>query len=401
MNKIMLIILICMATMTAAMAGDLSMQWDEQRLLENPHKGWYHHYYDNGVWGYKIKDDADLDDFPGMDHIYIRLAWSFLELTEDQYDWSLIDELMSHWGPKGYQFSFRITAKETGDLGVGVNQKVNGVCYATPKWVRDAGAKGIEVTNWGVKQWEPVWDDPIFLAKWEDMHRAFAARYDGHPQIIYIDLGGIGDWGEGHTGFSSNKSPTVKQIQAHINIMKRTYVKTQIIMVDDYLNWSKSAADEKILLDYSISQGLGMRDDSPLVDWWLHDGARKNWGINRPNYFATTYAHLPTILESEHYNAVKSNGNWLGKNGAEVIPSLGISGAEVLRRNIRTLHATYIGFHGYADLWLKENPDLAVELTNLCGYWYFIKSCDFPTAMNPGGRFNLSVTWVNQGVAPA
>ncbi|RPH90158.1 MAG: DUF4832 domain-containing protein, partial [Calditrichaeota bacterium] len=41
------------------------------------------------------------------------------------------------------------------------------------------------------------------------------------------------------------------------------------------------------------------------------------------------------------------------------------------------------------------------ELTNLCGYWYFIKSCDFPTAMNPGGRFNLSVTWVNQGVAPA
>ena len=32
--------------------------WDESRLLENPYKGWYHHYYDNGVWAYGIGGDG-------------------------------------------------------------------------------------------------------------------------------------------------------------------------------------------------------------------------------------------------------------------------------------------------------------------------------------------------------
>jgi len=30
-----------------------------------------------------------------------------------------------------------------------------------------------------------------------------ARRYDGNPNVEFIDIGSFGMWGEGHTGFSS------------------------------------------------------------------------------------------------------------------------------------------------------------------------------------------------------
>ena len=53
---------------------DLRPVADADIPLENPHKGWYHHFPDNHPEKYKIAADADLLDFPGMDHLYIRLA---------------------------------------------------------------------------------------------------------------------------------------------------------------------------------------------------------------------------------------------------------------------------------------------------------------------------------------
>jgi hypothetical protein len=53
---------------------DLTSRWDTLRPLENPHKGWYHHMLDNGVGKYLIQDEEKFNAFPGMDHLYLRLA---------------------------------------------------------------------------------------------------------------------------------------------------------------------------------------------------------------------------------------------------------------------------------------------------------------------------------------
>jgi hypothetical protein len=58
---------------------DLTTLHDASRVLVNPHKGWYHHYPDNHIDKYKIARDADILEFPGMDYIYVRLAWAYLE----------------------------------------------------------------------------------------------------------------------------------------------------------------------------------------------------------------------------------------------------------------------------------------------------------------------------------
>jgi hypothetical protein len=40
-------------------------KWDDRIALKNPDKGWYHHYPDNHVDKYIVRDDADLLQFPG------------------------------------------------------------------------------------------------------------------------------------------------------------------------------------------------------------------------------------------------------------------------------------------------------------------------------------------------
>ncbi|HTF31732.1 MAG TPA: beta-galactosidase, partial [Flavitalea sp.] len=84
---------------------DLSTQWDSTRVLKNPDKGWYHHLLDNGVSKYAIANDSIFRSFPGMDHLYLRLAWSYLEPQEGQYDWHRIDEVIKKYVPLGYGIS--------------------------------------------------------------------------------------------------------------------------------------------------------------------------------------------------------------------------------------------------------------------------------------------------------
>jgi hypothetical protein len=144
---------------------DLTPHWDTIRVLENPHKGWYHHLLDNGISKYPITDDSLFSAFPGMDHLYLRLAWSYLEPEEGVFDWSHIDEVVEKYVPLGYGISFRITCKETGTYPGSVGQQHNGVMYATPVWVEKAGAKGTVTEAWGTLSWTPQWDDPVFPRK--------------------------------------------------------------------------------------------------------------------------------------------------------------------------------------------------------------------------------------------
>jgi|SRR5665647_124518 len=378
---------------------DFKVLWDTTRVLKNPHKGWYHHLLDNSVERYKIKDEKLFLAFPGMDHLYLRLGWSYLEPKEGIYDWHRIDEVVAKYVPLGYQISFRITSKETGTYPGSVGQELNGVQYATPIWVHKAGAKGTVAENDGIKSWTPEWSDPVYLQKLGQFHKAFATRYDGQPWVSYIDIGSIGEWGEGHTHFSTKVPPTVDQVKANIDIFLKNYKKSQLVCTDDLLYYGKQDADVKTLYQYATSNGISLRDDSPLVDWYLQNNL-KTWSVSHPQFYDPLYLKKPIIFELQHYGMVKKDGNWLGKNGVEKIAKYGYSGAEVMRKAIETMHATYIGYHGYAEEWLADNPDLTNELANRCGYWYFPVSAIFPSIIKQSEN-EIAIEWINKGVAPA
>jgi hypothetical protein len=379
---------------------DFTSQWDTVRVLKNPNKGWYHHLLDNGITKYAIKDDSIFASFPGMDHIYLRLAWSYLEPKEGEFDWSYIDRVVEKYVPRGYKISFRISCSETGKYPGSVGEQVDGVQYATPSWVEKAGAKGT-ITAKG-KSWVPEWDDPVFLAKLDQFHKAFAARYDSKPWVSYVDIGSIGDWGEGHTAFTTKVPPTVSEAKAHIDLHLKNYKKSILVVNDELLFWGKPDTDKKTILSYLESKGLTLRDDGILVGWWVKNVPKvlDSYTVLHPELFDPLYLKKPIVLEFQHYGSVKNDGNWLGKNGETIIPGLKVSGADILCGAIKTMHATYIGYHGYAEDWLKDNPDLTKCLANLCGYWYFPVKATIPGKMVIGENF-ISIEWLNKGVAPA
>lgn len=382
-----------------AITIDLTPHWDTLRVLENPHKGWYHHLLDNGISKYPITDDSLFYSFPGMDHLYLRLAWSYLEPEEGVFDWHRIDEVVEKYVPLGYHIAFRISSKETGAYPGSVGQQINGVQYATPAWVERSGARGTVAENGGVRSWTPEWNDAVYLEKLDHFHRAFAQRYDGKSWVRYVDIGSIGEWGEGHTHFSTKVPPTVEEVKANIDIFLKNYPKSQLVVTDDLLYYGKPEADVKILLDYAVSNGISLRDDSPLVDWYL-DKNMDTWSVSHPRFYDPLYLTRPIVFELQHYGDVIKDGNWLGKNGAGKIEKHGYSGAHVMRKAIETMHATYIGYHGYAEQWLTDNPELTRELANLCGYWYFPVNASF-SSMPGKGNNEILIEWLNKGVAPA
>jgi len=387
--------------MAAALRGaqiDVQPQWDATLPLANPHKGWYHHYPDNHIDKYKIARDEDLTQFPGMDHLYIRLAWAYLEPEEGRFNWAVIDDLIAKWTGHGLGIAFRISCKETSTDRI--EQQ-----FATPRWVRDAGSqgghyvKGKPVGPDG--PWEPVYDDPVFLAKLEHFLAAFAARYDGKPWARYIDIGSFGDWGEGHASSGSQKKYDYDALVRHVDLHLKHFRRSQLVISDDFVFSLRDPEQRQRLHRKLLDHRVSYRDDSILVDWYVTKYS-PTFTVRSPELFRDAWPQTPTVFELEHYGGVKKQGNWvprpdssLGKFGG------GRTGPDYFRGALEVLHATYIGYHGDARQWLDDNPQLTGELLNRCGYWFFPLSVDVPAALVPGQSAAVQVAWQNRGVARA
>jgi len=383
----------------AAGTADLRPAWDAARPLPNPDKGWYHHYLDNATNKYLLERDEELTSFPGMDHIYLRLAWAWLEPEEGRFRWDRIDEPIATWTARGLGAAFRITCKETSNVSDPEQR------FATPRWVRDAGARGghyVRGAEAGTDApWEPDFGDPVFLEKLDRFLAAFAARYDGQPWLRYVDIGSFGDWGEGHTWAGSRKKYPYDVLARHVDLHLRHFRRSQLIVSDDFVYSLADPADRKRMHEKILAAGIGYRDDSILVDGYF-GGHAAACTVRSPEFFRDAAPRAPTVLELGHYGTVKRLGNWTPRPGSSLERfGSGRTGADLLRGALELLQATWIGYHGYAREWLADNPALTVELLNRCGYWFFPHCAEWPDALRPGATGTVAIVWENRGVARA
>jgi hypothetical protein len=362
----------------ASVKIDLRPLWDDRRVLRNPHKGWYHHYYDNGLkrYGASLASGDFLEDFPGLNHIYLRLAWSYLQPEENRFDWDVIDRIIEPWTAHGYRIAFRVTCKETSDSQT----------FATPEWVMKKGAKGQFTEAYKTRTWEPDYGDPIFLEHLERFHAAFGARYATQPWLEYVDVGSYGDWGEGHTVPGSKRAWPVDVIRKHVEIYKRHYGGAVLMANDDFMTVRRDTEESKRqLLDLFVQEGLAFRDDSVSVSIYSN-GTRYNT-LQAPALFEAFWPTKPIDLELDHYRATKEN-----KTFRAGLPLLAAT---------EDAHATYVGFHGDAREFLGENPDLAERLANKAGYWVFVRDVTLPATVTRGEPLPITLAWENRGCAPA
>lgn len=357
---------------------------DDRRILRNPHRGWYWHYIDQGYASPCYREpehqapDDDLRDFPGLNHLYLRFDWCDVEPARGKFDWSYLDQVMETWAARGYRFAFRACCQE------------KHVPYATPRWVRELGCGGTDVVvnaDTGTTCWEPDYGHPVFLENLDAFLAVFAAKYDGHPLVEYVDVGSYGTYGEGHTWGGTRRNYPVETLKRHADFHARHFRKTPVLMNDDMVCVRPEDTDEnKIeILRYFREKGFGIRDDSVCVP-----GVAEKAGYDTlrcPWIFDWFVDQAPVDIEFAHFH--------------QVPPQILRTGLPFLAALQRT-GATYAGFHGYPRRWLAEgHHDFTEFVANRLGYWYFADGIDLPPAVRSGVPFCVDLFWRNEGLARA
>lgn len=340
---------------------------DNQKALINPDMGWTMHFYSNLLsnYGSKLEADDTLDDFPGISTVYLRIPWSFIEYEEGKFAWEILDTPAQRWIDKGKKVAFRITACESW------------MYYATPKWVFDAGAKGYDVDG---NTMEPEYDDPVFIDKVNNFLHVMAERYDGNPNVAFIDVGHFGMWGEGHTVFTSpkhGKSWGFETKKRYIDMYCHYFKKTLLCISDDFAGHDLPG-ERFPITDYAFSRGVTIRDDSILVhkvpNHWYHS-----------EMAALFWPRFPVILEHEHYGGSKKKGAWDKK---------------LLLQSVEDYHASYMSVHWWPDIFLEENRDIIDKINLRLGYRLRMPFIQWPEKIITGEEFIIRSEWSNAGVAP-
>ena len=347
---------------------------DTGEALVNPGMGWTLHFYSNLIenYGSQLEPSDTLEDWPGLSVIYLRVPWSFLEPKEGEFNWALFDTPAQRWIAKGKKIAIRVSCSESWWR------------YATPKWVRDAGAKGLDF-NFGKGPaadgglWEPDFLDPVFLSKLEDFLAAVARRYDGNPNVAFIDVGSFGMWGEGHTGNSSQltEERTLAVVKKHIDLHVKHFPHTLLCISDDVAGPTKPGRHFPEM-DYALSKGVSMRDDSILVqpppNSWYHDEmAQKFW------------PRLPVILEHEHFGGSKQRNAWSN---------------DLLVKAVEDYHASYMSIHWWPREELVEVRDAVGRINRRIGYRIQLREISWPEEVPLGLPIVVETSWANAGVAP-
>ena len=325
-------------------------------VLLNPGKGWV-------LYGSPSDQDASTMAYGTVG--YVRYDWSSIEPTEGHYNWSTIDYDMNAWVAQGKQFAFGVMNADSS----------SSTQYVTPRWVFADGAASVRATTFddltGKKgiQYEPVWNNPIFLRKVKDFLAALAQRYDNNPHIAYIDVRSYGNWGEQHVyGISPSVPLSAAGVQTHIQMYKDAFKHTQIIVP-----WGTS--DYNSTYDWAVNNGVGMRRDGILVD-------------SNGSELTRAEGKAPSVFEFYgSYQWLTANGNW---------------DSTKLRQAVEIGKPSYIGMGQWgndAQALLSNEPTLIHDLANHMGYDFVLTSATLPTSINSNTPMNISLSWSNQGVS--
>jgi hypothetical protein len=348
---------------------------DTGAALVNPEMGWVVYFYSNVTanYGSKLAPADTVDDFPGVSTVYLRVPWAYLEPVEGQFNWALFDTPAQRWIAKGKRIAIRVTCSESW------------LRFATPEWVKNAGAAGVfyQMGKGPVKDgplWDPDFDDPVFLAKLENFLKAMALRYDGNPNVAFIDIGSFGLWGEGHTLMSSQLSEekTDAIVRRHIDLHVKYFPRTLLALSDDVVGHNKPGRHFP-LSDYALSKGVTFRDDSICVQSppraWYHDEMAQAF-----------WPQMPVILEHGHLSECKKSGGW--------------GDGSLLAKSVEDYHAAYMSIHCWPREELDENRAVIDRINQRLGYRLQLREMQWPAKATIGSPFHVASQWANAGVAP-
>ncbi len=308
---------------------------------------------------------------------YDRFEWSQIEPAEGKFNWKPIDDQIDAWKRAGKQFAFGVMCLNSSPTAAGG--------YTTPRWVFDAGAKFTSIDLQSLRdQYSgpssvrivPDFVDPIFKTKQKAFLTALAKRYDGNPNIAFIDIRSYGNWGENHMwpfGIPDISADDYRaMIQMHLDLLHHTT-----------LELSAGSHHFDSVLDWAARQGIGIRRDGICGN---SDGGE----------CARSLGHAPAVFEFfGTYTWLKQKGWWDGHqdqdgNGFRLIDC------------VENGKPSYIGMSQWDDAknLLEAEKPLVEKLANRMGYHIALKHAQFPQSLKSGAPADFKFEWKNDGVAP-
>lgn len=312
------------------------------------------------------------ENYPQCSIAYFRFDWDTLEPQEGRYDFNVIDSRLQKARNNGQDLALRFMPTRPADLNRG-----------TPKWFMGKAA-GYWYSKDGRRGWAPDHNDPYFLAKQEELVTAFGEKYNGHPDIVRMDIGSVGFWGEWHMSHTEPQVPMISEGNATkvIDMYLKYWDRTPLSMLIGYVPG----------LRYAVSKGTGWRADS-LGDY---------------GHFSSTWCHMfdsyPQNLEqADAWDAWKNGPVAFEPPGSmydldRYVPSKG--------GGYDAMWDTALGWHG-SSFNAKSGPIYAHQVPSferflkLCGYRIALRRVMWPQVLSAAQRhLPIALELENTGAAP-
>jgi hypothetical protein len=297
---------------------------------------------------------------------YLRFNWAEVEPEEGRYDWRLIDDAIAACKPGGTTIAMRVMTANAHSKDY----------YCSPKWLFDLGCKGFEYKiesgdpargKPDITRIEPDYSDPIYLAKHGEFIAELGRRYDGHPNLEFLDIGSYGIWGEWHTTHPASFAVRQQIIDMYLHAFPTT---TLVFMSDDAEG-----------LNYGLAHSTGMRRDGVGPPWneqnWI--GSKKSAGVTG---MADAWKRAPVIFEwYGDYDYMKSRG-WSFDSAVKFMLNNHVS---MINDNIGKVPPEVM-------------PQLE-KLARLAGYRFVMREIAHEKSVRQGAPLNIKMKWDNVGVA--
>lgn len=352
-----------------------------QEVESNPGMGWQ---YRAGT--YPITDPAETVAYAPRSEI----SWRVLNPAEGVYDWSELDAHLNLAVSQGKQFSFRVYTMRGEDYGG----------HQFPAWVVDKGALFMP-------SGEPNYSSCVYQQEWGKFVNKLVQRYDGNPNIAFIDISGYGDfnewsWRDDQTTWDDAWADAYADGTASRSTMAEMDSFARRVLADMFIGGSYGSHE---CLDASgnpksVSYSYNGFSQTQLI--MPYAGVRQ----------ATQYVFTQDKTVGFRYDCLgREKGKLivedekLGKEVDAIWPVAPVIFETCKDWDFTVEDANYLlrEAHGTMvhDVNIEMGPEAVRDMMEPLGYRYELKKFEYTDRISPGSEFQATMVWQNSGYAPS
>ena len=307
------------------------------------------------VEGYPIPDYVPQEGrnegyYPDTSVAYIRIFWKDFEPRQGEYNYKLIEDILSMAKRCDQTVMLRLMAHSTR------------VSDDVPEWLKEIVSCPERPDGARVKD-SPL--DEFFLDLFGKAIQKIGERFDSNPVLDVVDISLPGAWGEGHKLELYSPKALEKLMDVYTNVFQKTHLIGQAISPD--------------LINYA-------NDTKPVG--WRGDGVGNAWHMHE--YYPKTESKIPDVWEKApvSFESFWWLGEWKRRdwNIDEIIDL-------TLKWHISTFNAKSLPI---PNEWIEK-----IEYWNSkMGYHFSIDYFKYPEKVARVDNINLELCITNSGVAP-